>query len=239
VSQLTLTGAGPQGTGSGSLADPSLPAVSTGTLQAHFKTNVGTSTTTDGVAVSQWNDQSGNARHLTQATGTKQPLFKTAIQNGYPAIRCDGTDDFMKVAFTIAQPDTWFFVMRFNAVYAANSVALDGGVTAVSHDVGRTSNTQLVMFITGAVNAPAATTTSFHYGTCQFNNASSFFRLDGVAGSTAAVGAGDAGGVSVGASPDGTGASGIDVCEVVVYSGALNSTDYGAVELYLKNKYGL
>ena len=40
----------------------------------------------DGDKVSQWDDQSGNANHLTQANATYKPTYKTAIQNGNPAI---------------------------------------------------------------------------------------------------------------------------------------------------------
>jgi hypothetical protein len=50
---------------------------------------------TDGNAISQWDDLSGNGRHLTQATGSKQPLYKTAIFGAAPAVRCDGVDDFL------------------------------------------------------------------------------------------------------------------------------------------------
>ena len=42
---------------------------SVGTLAAWYKADAGTSTTTDGVAISAWNDQSVNARNLAQATG--------------------------------------------------------------------------------------------------------------------------------------------------------------------------
>lgn len=47
----------------------------------------------DGNAVSTWSDLSGNGNDATQATGTRQPLYKTAIIGGAPSIRFDGTDD--------------------------------------------------------------------------------------------------------------------------------------------------
>src|SRR5262245_19031906 len=59
----------------------------------------------DGSAVAQWNDISGNANHLTQATGSKQPLYKTGIVKGLPIVRFDGVDDFLRGTFgsTVAQ----------------------------------------------------------------------------------------------------------------------------------------
>lgn len=39
----------------------------------------GVSATTDNTPVSQWNDQSGNGSHGTQATGSKQPVYRNDI----------------------------------------------------------------------------------------------------------------------------------------------------------------
>lgn len=41
----------------------------------------------DGDPVGRWDDQSGNGRHLTQATAGLRPLLKLAIQNGRPVVR--------------------------------------------------------------------------------------------------------------------------------------------------------
>ncbi|MEA3317221.1 MAG: hypothetical protein U9R54_04630, partial [Bacteroidota bacterium] len=51
--------------------------------------------------VSQWSDRSGNDNHATQGTGTRQPLFKTNVVNGFPIIYFDndpgggGEEDFL------------------------------------------------------------------------------------------------------------------------------------------------
>lgn len=55
----------------------------------------------DGTATAQWDDQSGNARHATQATGSAQPTCQTAagdLVNGKPVLDFDGSDDEMDVA---------------------------------------------------------------------------------------------------------------------------------------------
>jgi hypothetical protein len=52
----------------------------------------------DGNAVGTWPDLSANARNATQATGTSQPIYKTAIQGGNPVLRFDGSNDVMSTA---------------------------------------------------------------------------------------------------------------------------------------------
>ena len=64
-------------------------------------TSGGSLVSADG-AVARWQDKSGNARHITQATSGYRPLRKTAVQGGLDVMRFDGTDDFMSVASSTA-----------------------------------------------------------------------------------------------------------------------------------------
>jgi len=45
----------------------------------------------NGAGVSQWNDDSGNGRHFTQATGNLQPTLAMGALNGRSAVRFDGS----------------------------------------------------------------------------------------------------------------------------------------------------
>ena len=68
---------------------------------------------TDGgsLYVMQWNDQSSNDQHATQATETNQPEYIAGDLNGYPVLKWDGTDKFMRgPADTTIQ--TLFFVCK-------------------------------------------------------------------------------------------------------------------------------
>lgn len=56
-----------------------------------LKADAGTSTTVDGTGISTWTDQSGNVNTVTQATANRQPLYRTAIINGLPALEFDNT----------------------------------------------------------------------------------------------------------------------------------------------------
>lgn len=65
-----------------------------------IKADAGTSTTTNGAALTQWNDVSGNGNHVTQATVAQQPIFTSSLMNGYPSVSFDnsqvaGQNDFL------------------------------------------------------------------------------------------------------------------------------------------------
>lgn len=52
--------------------------------------------------VSQINDKSGNSRHATQATDAARPAYETNVQNGKPALKFDGINDFLRSDFTLS-----------------------------------------------------------------------------------------------------------------------------------------
>ena len=52
-----------------------------------------TPATADSAPVGCWDDASGVGNHFTQATAGNRPLLRTAIVNGHPVIRFDGSND--------------------------------------------------------------------------------------------------------------------------------------------------
>jgi len=48
--------------------------------------------------VARWEDKSGGARHLLQATAANRPQRKTVIQNGYDCLLFDGTNDVVSTS---------------------------------------------------------------------------------------------------------------------------------------------
>jgi hypothetical protein len=67
-----------------------------------LKANTGTSSVTNGVAVSSWADASGNSNNAIQATSTKQPIYNIGVMNGMPGLFFDNAsgpnNDEMMVA---------------------------------------------------------------------------------------------------------------------------------------------
>ncbi len=70
-------------------------------LSLWLKSVAGTSSTTDGAAISSWSDQSGQGNGLSQGNGTFQPRFRNNATNNinyHPVLDFDGTDDGMSDA---------------------------------------------------------------------------------------------------------------------------------------------
>lgn len=55
-----------------------------------------------GDPVGGWQDQSGNARHVTQATAGARPTYRASQVNGWPTLEFDGTDDRLFNAIAIS-----------------------------------------------------------------------------------------------------------------------------------------
>lgn len=64
-------------------------------------------------AISQWNDKSGNGNHATQTTAGRRPVIADNAINSLPAVRFDGTDDWMKITgCTFAQSPFSFYMVH-------------------------------------------------------------------------------------------------------------------------------
>lgn len=76
-------------------------------------------------AVGTMTDWSGNGLHLTQATASKKPTFKTAQKNGQPAFQADGVDDFVSGGniLNIGTGSIHFFIVaKFDSLPAISTV---------------------------------------------------------------------------------------------------------------------
>jgi hypothetical protein len=68
-------------------------------LSAWYDAADATTITASGGAVSQWNDKSGNGKHLTQATSTRRPATGTRTVNGLNVLDFDGGDVLLNASF--------------------------------------------------------------------------------------------------------------------------------------------
>lgn len=188
-------------------------------------------------AVSSWTDFASSPHHPVQATGGKQPLYKTSILNGLAIVRFDGVDDRLKTAsFTLNQPITRFVVAKLNST-GDNQYIIDGNV--INTATLLRSSSGVMGIYSGAMLASTGADTAWHIYCGVFNDTISRFHVDGGVGITGAVGSANPGGVAVGSSADDSLFASVDIAEVVAYSSVLTLDDINAVGLGLAAKYAL
>lgn len=71
--------------------------------------------------ISQWADKSGYGNNATQGTTSFQPTLVTNVINGLPAVRFDGSDDFLRTPATPVNNST-----NFSIFWVFNHRASDG-----------------------------------------------------------------------------------------------------------------
>lgn len=82
-------------------------------------------------AVSQWNDKSGNGRHVTQGTAANRPAYPAAVLNGLNVVRFDGSNDKLTRNTTLTGLAQNVGAMTIIAVYAQDAVPTPVDTTAV------------------------------------------------------------------------------------------------------------
>lgn len=194
-----------------------------------------TAATADGDPVGYWADLSGNARHVTQATGTKRPALKLAIQNGRNVVRGDGVDDTMiKTGLSISQPYTVFIAAQWPTV--GDRPVIDGG-GASNRLLVRREGTNKAAWNTGTEIAGTTLSSGWHVFTALGNGASSLLRVDGALNVAGNAGAQSITALTLLAYFNGSNPSAIDIGEIIVLP-ADATVNFSQVEAYLRSKWG-
>lgn len=193
-----------------------------------------------GSIVSQWNDKSGNSRHVSQGTGTLQPTRDTT-QNSLSAVRFDGADRLTGSNVSTTTAHTTFIVFsdtggQFNSgnlgqygqgrYDRANNTTGDLGYTRLgvaNETFGSASGVVGAGCNTWTWTHTSGNSTLYKNGTSVYSGSSGGDNL-----SAAALHIGDSGVVPF---------RGF-ICEWLHYSATLGSTDRAAVEAYLRTKWG-
>lgn len=189
----------------------------------------------DNDAVASWTDSSGLGNHAVQATEAAKPTYKTAIQNGKPVVRFDGTDDFMACpAITAASGMTCFCVGK---VTLATNFGMFFVVNAALFELRQNgvAGTAQLFSGTGTVNgADALGWHAYSFATNGSNlsqlwtdGASNGTRAEGQACGTPVIGARLAASLPMNG----------DIAECLLYDSLLSDSNRQLVEAYLKAKY--
>lgn len=187
--------------------------------------------------VLSFTDATGNGHHATPADVPGRPTYKTGVQNGLPAVRFDGSYNFVAATFTLPQPATVFIVARYAATNKSNKMMIDG-IPAYSNCVYLSSATGISSYANGLGLTITTTPLDWHIYTSILDGASSALRADEDSPATGGLGAGSPGGITIGQAStiDGSNFPG-DIGEILVFSAAVSGANQALMKAYLKAKW--
>lgn len=187
----------------------------------------GVGLTDDGAGLcSAWADQSGNARHLA-ASGTGRPTIQADR-----SLLFDGAANFMRAAFTLNQPNTWYALLQ-QVTFTSGDVLLCGATTVAR--LAQAAATPDMNWSAGAaINITGEVVGSWQVFAGVFNSTSSSSQINNGTVTSGDCSTNAAGGVTLGAQT--TGAANWANCafkEVIVYAAAHDAATRARIIKYL------
>ena len=189
-----------------------------------------TGVTSAGGFASQWDDYSGNARHLKQTTGTNQPAYAAGV------FTFDGADNFMVASsWSMAQPVTYYLVGKQITWTNADSL-VDGTTNETGLSLQLNASPSMFIYSGSAV----ADNTNWAVGAsgilcAVFNGASSSLRINNTAKTTGNPGALAMGGVTLGSRANASFPAHMEAWELVVFNAAHSDAEQNSVITALNN----
>lgn len=196
---------------------------------------------------------SANTKDLAQATGGNQPKFYSAVIGSLPAIRFDGTDDYLDSAVTgfwsafSLGAGTGFVVAIANSAGAGSDCVIgnQGGTQYIRLEYDHAGlQYQQILNTSGGTKtvSKAATRDAVHVVSFVYDSTNQKAGVDDTKDSALASSAAGAaitdGNLRIGRAAAGSYFQG-DIAEVITYNRALTQAERLGVEAYLHNKYGL
>jgi len=115
--------------------------------------DAGVTLATNGQSVRQINDQSGNSKHFSEIAVGQQPIFTTAVMNGFPTLRFDGNNDRLSnLTITSGNTANFFTVVRYSSTPFPNPGILQGSPTGLLLSTG--ANDKVVGMWVSNANQP-------------------------------------------------------------------------------------
>lgn len=211
-----------------------------GSMVAWYRSDQGI--TQSGGTVSQWNDLSGNARHVVQASSPNQPAYgATSGANSLPGITfASASSTKLAVTFTgIAQPLHLFTIVKFNAYNANGGIVTGSAIGERIFCVGDVTGTQPDIYMGGSGLAfNTSDTTNFALFENLANTSSSSIIRGSGTPVTGTIGSGSLSGVTMG-QLIGSAYGSFILSEVLLYSAAITSTNLTNLRAYFAARYAV
>jgi len=215
--------------------------IPTSGLRLHLKADAGTSSTTPGQKISQWNDQSGNGFHATEGNSTWQPTYVN--DGGIPAVRFTPS---APTSMNLPRPSDMGFYLtnyEFFIVTKTSSTAtqfpLAGGINYQEIQTSGASGARFIARSGNYIDNPARVDDGgFHILNAIGTTSEATLGVDGVFATllTDATTSVDVA-FNLGTRSDGFYRFDGDIAEVIMYNRKLSVSESMQVTEYLKNKY--
>jgi hypothetical protein len=199
--------------------------------------------------VSQWNDLSGNGRHISQATTTKRPAYVASALNSKPGLTFDGVDDILvNTSATGVANCSIFSVLKVNSAsttndqlfiniggFAANGKLRSmiqpssltftfgvyfGGYSATAFNMDPTGAFHAFGIVQSGTNVTMMRDSSSQNGTCSITPLTTTDNNWSIGGYNNNF------------------YGSATICEVIIYSKALSASESSSIKSYLKAKWG-
>lgn len=193
--------------------------------------------------VSSWADQSGNGRHATMATASRQPVLVTGALNAKPVVRFSGAQS-LSLASPVSPTSFTIFIVGKNSNPAESLSMILGPGGNYPNNQMRWENGTQALFVGTGNNLPTTTSTIgntriYHELSVRYDGSVMRVYRNGILISShsfttsgpwtlAQVAAYYSSSFMIG-----------DLAEVLVYGTALSDADRGRTDSYLKTKYAL
>lgn len=210
-----------------------------------YQTSGGSAATADNDPVGEWQDQSGLAHHPGQATAGLRPLLKLTQVNGYPSVRFDGTDDYLKATWAFSKPMTIFIVV--NSISWTNNDHMVGGGSGDVNNIFQGAAGSNVRYYSGETGSGAPQVSPTNGVWCILcakaeadgTGESKQLRLNAGAASTQTGVASGVNGITLGAHPNPSNYADCEFAAVVMYASFLSTGDETLVRDFLNAKYAI
>jgi hypothetical protein len=195
--------------------------------------------------VSEWRDSSGNLNHFTQPTGGNQPLYVANGINGQNGIQWENaTTQWLGRAFgtTYTQPIEIFIVWNLDVNSTVTvPYVFDRNTTGDRFSLFWNAGNIRVGSPTQATAYAKARPFGLINNQITFNTTNTKVYENGILRNTLSTGTGVFSTLRLGhlGATDATTRFSGFICEVVIYSRELTSTERLKVNTYLNNKYGI
>lgn len=200
--------------------------------------------------VSDWNDLSGNNNHASQS-GADRPLFVTSAIGGQPALRFDGSSDYMETvgsAVNGTDARTIFIVATNISNTGTYNTLLDLTNTVTGSGSNYAITVEAAVRISGnrvfneGMGAGETKVVTVAHGSAISATGINLY-LDGIAATQASAVDNAVNTLTnpiwIGQAAFASSNCNCDIAEIIIYSDELSPTDRQDVEDYLANKYGL